>query len=177
MAKGEQKLLWIDLEMSGLDIETNVIIEVAAIITEGLDFKEIETYHAVIKQDQKYIDQMDEWNKKTHGDSGLIAQIPYGKEPKLVEQELSQLCAKHFNERIVIAGNSIGHDRQFINRYMKEFAKHLHYRMLDVTSWKIVFKDFLKEEHLKKNTHRALDDIRESIAELKHYLQFVNTSL
>lgn len=168
-----EKLFWIDLEMSGLEIEKNVIIEVAAIITEGLEFKEIQTYHAVVKQDQKYIDQMDDWNKTTHGATGLIDKIPTGKLPSLVELELIDIARKHFTDKIVIAGNSINHDRQFLNRYFKEFAKYLHYRMLDVTSWKIIFKDFLKTEYKKNNTHRALDDIRESISELKFYQQFI----
>lgn len=166
-------LFWIDLEMSGLDVEKEVIIEVAVIVTD-YKLNELETYHAVVKQPQKYIDGMDDWNKKTHGESGLIAQIPNGKDPDLVEKELIALGEKYFGkERIIIAGNSIGHDKLFLTRYFKEFSKQLHYRLLDVTSWKLVFKDMLKVKHEKKNTHRALDDIRESIDELKYYMKFI----
>jgi len=167
------KLMWIDLEMTGLEVETNVIIEVACIITnEKLD--ELETYHAVLKQPQSYLDQMDDWNKKTHKDTGLLDKIPHGKDPKLVEQELMEIGKKHFfNERIILAGNSIGHDKTFLNHYFKDFSKRLHYRVLDVSSWKVIFRDVLNHQFEKKNTHRALDDIRESIGELKFYMGFI----
>jgi oligoribonuclease len=167
------KLMWIDLEMSGLEIETNVIIEVACIITNE-KLEEIETYHAIVQQPQKYLDQMDEWNKKTHKESGLLDKIPQGKPPQEVEKELVSLGKKHFgSERIILAGNSVGHDRAFLNHYFKDFSKMLHYRLLDVSSWKIIFKDVLNFKFDKKNTHRALDDIRESIGELKYYMGFI----
>lgn len=166
-------LFWIDLEMTGLDVEKEVIIEAAVIVTD-YKLNEIETYHAVVKQPQIYIDKMDEWNTKTHKESGLVDQIPKGKDPAVVEQELIALSKKHFgNNRVIIAGNSIGHDKLFLNQHFKEFSKLLHYRLLDVTSWKLVFKDILKVKHEKKNTHRALDDIRESIDELKYYMKFI----
>ena len=167
------KLFWIDLEMTGLDVEKEVIIEAAVIVTDT-QFKELETYHAVIKQPQKYLDGMDDWNQKTHKESGLLEQIPKGKDPEQVEKELIELAKKHFgSERVIIAGNSIGHDKLFLNHHFKEFSKLLHYRLLDVTSWKLVFKDILKIKHEKKNAHRALDDIRESIDELKFYMKFI----
>lgn len=166
-------LFWIDLEMSGLDPEKEVIIECAVIVTD-YTLKELETYHAVIKQPQSYIDGMDEWNKKTHGETGLIAQIPNGKDPVQVEKDLIDLSKKYFgSDRVIIAGNSIGHDKLFLSKHFKDFAKLLHYRLLDVTSWKLVFKDMLRVKHEKKNTHRALDDIRESIDELKFYMKFI----
>lgn len=166
-------LFWIDLEMSGLEVEKEVIIECAVIITD-YNLKELETYHTVVKQPQRYIDGMDEWNKKTHGESGLIAQIPNGKDPELVEKELIELGTKYFgNSKIILAGNSVGHDKAFLNYHYKKFSSLLHYRLLDVTSWKLVFKDILKVKHEKKNTHRALDDIRESIEELKFYMKFI----
>jgi oligoribonuclease len=165
--------MWIDLEMTGLEIATNVIIEVACIITNE-KLEEIETYHAIVKQPQKYLDQMDDWNKKTHGESGLLAKIPQGTPPEEVEKALIAIGKKHFkDEKIVLAGNSVGHDRNFLNQYFKEFAKHLHYRLLDVSSWKIIFKDVMDIKFDKKNTHRALDDIRESIGELKHYMSYI----
>ncbi len=168
------RIFWIDLEMSGLEIETNVILEAAAVITD-FDFNEVETYHAVVKQDQKYIDQMDAWNKKTHGESGLIAKIPNGKTPELVEEELVDLVRKHFgSEKAILAGNSVGHDRAFLSRYFPNLTQHLHYRILDVTSWKLVMKNKFNIEFNKKNTHKAVDDIRESIEEIKHYTKFVS---
>lgn len=161
------------MEMTGLDVEKEVIIEVAAIVTD-LDFKELDTYHAVVKQPQKYIDGMDAWNTEHHGASGLTAAIPTGKEQDVVENELLALISKHFGnnnkERPIIAGNSISQDRLFIAKHMHSLNAALHYRMLDVSSWKIIFAEKYNLKYEKQNTHRALDDIRESIAELKYYL-------
>ncbi len=168
------KLLWLDMEMTGLDVDKEVIIEVAAIVTD-LDCKELDTYHAVVKQPQEFLDRMDSWNTEHHGESGLTALVPSGKEPSLVEHELLALISKHFGnsnkDRPILAGNSIGQDRLFINKYMKSLGTALHYRMLDVSSFKIVFSEMFKIKYEKENTHRALDDVRESIAELKFYLE------
>src|SRR4051812_32895328 len=115
-----EKLFWIDLEMTGLDIEKEVILECALIVTD-LEFKELDSYHAIIKQPQKYIDAMDDWNKKHHSESGLISSVATGKDPAVVERELIALFKKHTGkEKCVLAGNSIGQDRLFINKYWKE---------------------------------------------------------
>lgn len=174
-ASAPSKWLWVDLEMTGLDVEKEVIIEVAALVTD-LDFNVLETYQAVVKQPQKFIYGMDEWNTKHHGESGLTAKIPNGKEPALVEQELCQLVQKHFADpknRPVLCGNSIAQDRLFISKYFKNFDKLLHYRMLDVTAWKIVMNSKYNLKYEKKNTHQALQDILESIEELKYYTSFI----
>ena len=170
-----EKLLWIDMEMTGLDVTKEVPIEIAAIVTD-MDFNELGDYHAVVKQDQRFLDQMDDWNKEHHGASGLTKAVPSGKEPSVVEAELLALIDKHFDAAPVIAGNSIGQDRLFINKYFPKLAAKLHYRMLDVTSWKIVFNAKYGVKHDKKNSHRAVDDIRESIAELKFYLSHVKSA-
>lgn len=168
-----EKLFWIDLEMTGLDIEREVILECAVVIT-NLEFETLESYHAVVKQSQSYLDSMDEWNKKHHTESGLVAQISTGKDPTQVEKDLMQLTKKHWpKEKAVLAGNSIAQDRLFINKYWKGFSSLLHYRMLDVTSWKILMKSKYHVSYEKKGAHRAIDDIHESINELKHYLSFV----
>ncbi|MDZ4662595.1 MAG: oligoribonuclease [Pseudomonadota bacterium] len=170
------KLLWVDLEMSGLDVEKEVIIECAVVVTD-MEFTALDTFHAVIKQPKKYLEGMDDWNKKHHKESGLIDQVPKGTDPERVEDELCHLLDKHFsNERAIIAGNSIAQDRLFINRHFKKFSSRLHYRMLDVSSWKIIFKEKYNISYEKKNAHRALDDIQESINELKHYLKFLRPS-
>jgi oligoribonuclease len=168
------KLFWIDLEMTGLDIEKEVIIECAALITD-LNFNILDTYETVVKQPQHYLDQMDEWNKKHHGDSGLTAKVPNGLDPEEVEYHLISMVNKHFtnDERPILAGNSISQDRLFIDKYWHEFSSLLHYRMLDVSSWKIIFNSKLGLKYGKVNAHRALDDIKESIAELKFYLSYV----
>lgn len=167
------KMFWLDMEMTGLDVEKEVPIEVAVIICD-LEFKELEIYHAIIKQPKEYLDRMDDWNREHHGASGLTAAVPNGKPPAEVERELTQLIDRHFQgEPAVLCGNSIGQDRLFINRYFPNLAKKLHYRMLDVTSWKVVYQNMLGIKFEKKNSHRAIDDIRESISELRHYLSFV----
>ena len=161
--------------MTGLDVDKEVIIEVAAIVTDN-KLEALETYHSIVKQPQEYIDRMDDWNKKTHGESGLTALIPTGQDPANVENDLLKLVEKHFTpkDRIILAGNSIGQDRLFVNKYFKRFAERLHYRMLDVTSFKIVFNNMFQISYAKKQTkHRAIDDVQESINELKKYLEFV----
>lgn len=171
-----EKLLWIDMEMTGLNVEKEVPIEIAAIVTD-IDLKELETFHAIIKQPQEFLDRMDDWNTQHHGDSGLTAQVPNGTPPEAVEKAMMMLVDRHFHgERAVIAGNSIGQDRLFINRYFPMLNAKLHYRMLDVTSWKIMMNARFELKFEKKNTHRAIDDIRESIAELAFYLAHVKKS-
>ncbi len=174
MDKITHKLFWIDLEMTGLDVKKEVILEVAAVITD-MDFNVLGDYHAVLKQPQKYLDAMDDWNTKHHNNSGLVAKVPHGIEPAKVEADLIALADKHFGQskmadRPILAGNSIGQDRLFIDAQMPNFSDKLHYRMLDVSSWKIIFNNKFGLKHDKQSKHRALDDIHESIAELKFYL-------
>lgn len=170
-----ENLLWVDLEMTGLDVEKEVIIEVAAIVT-GLDLHTKETYHTVVKQPQQYIDAMDEWNTTHHGQSGLIEQIPQGKLPEVVEQELCNIVDKYFSKEspAILAGNTIGQDRKFIDKYFKNLSNRLHYRSLDVTAWKIIFESNFDQFYEKQDSHRALTDIEESIHELKFYMSFLN---
>lgn len=163
-------LLWVDMEMTGLDVEKEVPIEIAAIITDW-KFKTLTDYHAVIHQPQKFLDGMDDWNKKHHGDSGLLGLIPKGKSMKVVDEELAGMIHEYFGrDRAILAGNSIGQDRLFIAKYMPRTEERLHYRMLDVTSYKVVFNNMYNIKFKKKDAHRAVDDIRESIAELQFYL-------
>jgi oligoribonuclease len=171
-----KKLLWLDMEMSGLDVERERILEVAAIVTD-LDFREIEDYHAVVRQPRETLERMDDWNRKHHGASGLTEQVlASGRDQEEVERELVALVRRRIGEPAVLAGNSIGQDRLFINKYMPEFAKSLHYRMLDVTAWKVIMNAKFGVKYEKKNAHRAVDDIRESIAELQLYLAQVKPS-
>jgi oligoribonuclease len=168
------KLLWIDMEMTGLDVEKEVIIEVAAVVTD-MHFQSLYRYHAIVCQPQSYLDAMDAWNKKHHTDSGLAALVPSGKSPDQVESDLMVLLDTHFpDERAVLAGNSIAQDRLFINKYFTRFAPRLHYRALDVTSFKVVFVNCFGVTYEKRGAHRAVDDIAESIAELQHYLSYVS---
>lgn len=166
------------MEMTGLDVEKEVVIEVAAIITD-YDFKELDTFETVIKQDQKYLAAMDDWNTEHHTKSGLVKKVPHGMEPFEAEHYLMDLVRKHFPDtrnRPMLAGNSITQDRLFIEKYFESFAGQLHYRMLDVSSWKIIFQKKFGYHYQKSNQHRALDDIRESIGELKNYMEFLDAS-
>lgn len=166
------KLFWIDLEMTGLDVNKEVIIECAALITD-FDFRILDQYEAVVKQPQKYLDAMDDWNKTHHRDSGLTAKVPSGYDPQDVENDLIKMLDKHFppsSGRPILAGNSIAQDRLFIDKYFTRFSARLHYRMLDVTSWKIIFNSKFNLSYQKQNAHRALDDIRESVAEMQFYV-------
>ncbi|MEZ4871642.1 MAG: oligoribonuclease [Bdellovibrionales bacterium] len=168
------KLLWIDMEMTGLDVEIEVPIEVAAVVTD-MQLNQLGTpYHAVIRQPDDFIENMDDWNKTHHSQSGLLDRIPKGKQPDLVEKELCQFIDDHFDgQKAILCGNSIFQDRKFIDKYMPKVSDRLHYRLLDVTSWKIIMENCFDVSHDKKDAHRATDDIFESIEELKTYLKHV----
>lgn len=167
------KLLWLDMEMTGLDVEKEVPIEVAAIITDW-EWNPVSTYHTVIKQPRKYLAAMDDWNQKHHKDSGLLDLIPKGQAIKAVDRELAAWIKEYFGEeKAILAGNTISQDRLFIRKYLPDTEATLHYRMLDVTSWKVIFNGLFHKKFKKKDVHRALDDIRESIDEFKFYLSFI----
>lgn len=168
------KLFWIDMEMTGLNPQQDRVIEVAALITD-LQFNILDEYESIVFQTPEILALMDEWNQKHHGESGLLDRIPHGPPQSQVEQELCSLAQKHFTkEKPILAGNSIGQDRAFIKTYFHQFESLLHYRMLDVSSWKIIMNNKYKKTYKKSEKHRALDDIRESIAELQFYLSFLD---
>jgi len=172
-----ERLLWLDMEMTGLDVEREVPIEIGAIVT-GWELEPLASYHSVIRQPQSYLDQMDDWNKKHHGQSGLLALIPNGQDMNIVEDQLLAFCDQHMGqEPLVLAGNSIFQDRLFISKYFKRLAQRLHYRMLDVTSWKIALQAKQGAKFNKANTHRATEDIIESINEFKFYLSFLRETV
>ena len=163
--------LWLDLEMTGLDVEKERIIEVGAIITDT-NLKPLGDFHRIVSQPDELLKKMDAWNQTHHKSSGLLDAIPNGDKEEMVEKDLIKWCKKYFKEPIILAGNSIGQDRLFIERYFKEFSKLLHYRQLDVTSFKLHFST-LGIHFKKNNSHRAIDDIKESIEELKYFWSFV----
>lgn len=180
MARMEQKspyFLWVDLEMTGLNPDTDVILEVAAIITDyKLNTKA--TYHEIVYQPQEIIENMDPWCIKTHGESGLTEKIPDGKPLEQVEHDFLSFLTPFYNENdaIILCGNTISQDRAFIKNYMPHLYRRLHYRVLDVSTLKEIFGRMYQKKFTKKEVHRALDDIEESIEELKFYLQFINIS-
>ncbi|MBR3269834.1 oligoribonuclease [Candidatus Saccharibacteria bacterium] len=173
MAKG--KLLWIDLEMTGLDPEKDKILEVAAIAT-NMSLKEVGRFEAVVKVSDKLMKERmvgEFWDKNATSRDALMEQNKDGKPVKEVEEELLKFLNKNFGKEIYLAGNSIHQDRKFIEREMPELNKKLHYRMLDVSAWKIYFENALGRKFTKPENHRALDDIEGSIEELKWYLTFL----
>ncbi|HEY8992697.1 MAG TPA: oligoribonuclease [Candidatus Microsaccharimonas sp.] len=177
--KTSKKILWVDLEMTGLDPIEDRILEVAAIVTDW-DFKELETYEAAIKVGSKLIEKRmnngpskDFWEKFPAVRNALVKQNnEHGRSGRTIEKELVALIEKHFEEGTpaLLAGNSIHMDRQFIASEWKKLDGKLNYRMLDVSALKVVFDGKYGKKFAKPENHRALDDIRGSIMELKYYL-------
>lgn len=168
------KLLWIDLEMTGLDPVEDRILEVAAIATDW-DLKEIATYTAVKKVGPSLVKKRmvgEFWEKFPHVREALVTQNLAGKNGRIVENELLAFIDEHFDkdERVLLAGNSIHQDRKFIDNEWGRLSERLHYRMLDVSAWKVVFDGKFKKKFAKPESHRALEDIRGSIQELSYYL-------
>jgi oligoribonuclease len=168
------KLLWVDLEMTGLEPETDRILEVAAIVTD-FEFKELARYEAIIHQPEDVIQRMNEWAKLTHTQSGLVDKVATGQQEQDVIEQFVAFIQRHFTEKPILAGNSIHQDRRFIRKWWPQVEALLHYRMLDVSSYKIMWLGRGNVAYPKKETHRALDDIEESIAELKYYLSDKNS--
>jgi oligoribonuclease len=171
------KLLWVDLEMTGLDVDDDVILEVAAEITD-FSFKTLATYEAIVKQPrQLVIDRMQKniwWADYPANRDDFINKLDQGKDSEQVEQELIELIEQQFgSEPAILSGNSIHNDRNFIKHWWPGLDLKLHYRMLDVSSWKIFMQGRYDTEYEKKNVHRAFDDIQASIAELQYYLEML----
>jgi len=167
-------LIWIDLEMTGLEPETDRIIEMAVIVTTS-DLESVAEGPVIaVHQPDSVLALMDEWNQKTHGESGLIDRV---KQSSIDEPEAEQLILTFLTEHCdagtsPMCGNSIGQDRRFLARYMKNLEAFFHYRNLDVSTLKELARRWRPEivaGVMKKGTHQALDDIRESIEELCYY--------
>lgn len=178
--KHNRNLVWMDLEMTGLSPPDDRILEIATVVTDPqLNLIE-EGPVLAVSQPLARLAQMDEWNTRTHTDSGLVARV---KASDIGEGEAERITlafiAKHVpGNHSPLCGNSICQDRRFLALYMPKLEAYLHYRNLDVSSIKelvVRWRPELLNDFKKNNTHRALDDIRESIAELKYYREtFIN---
>lgn len=171
------KILWIDLEMTGLDPVEDRILEAAAIATDW-DFHEIATFEAVVNVDSSLMKSRmvgEFWEKFSEVRTQLVAQNESGKSSESVEDGLLAFIDEHFepDTRVLLGGNSIHQDRKFIDNEWPRFAQRLHYRILDVSAWKVVFEGKYGKKFAKPENHRALDDIRGSIEELQYYLKKV----
>jgi oligoribonuclease len=171
------KILWLDLEMTGLDAENDLILEVAMIATDW-DFNEIATFEGVVKNENMTLDERIAtnsvfWDANPTALDGLKAQNENGKDLAVVEDEILAFIDKHFDADtpVLLGGNSIHMDRRFITSQWSRFDARLHYRMLDVSAWKVVFEGKFKKKFAKPEEHRALGDIRGSIMELEYYLK------
>ncbi|MDI3323699.1 oligoribonuclease [Pontibacterium granulatum] len=167
-------LIWIDLEMTGLDPDNDYIIEIATIVTDA-DLNVIaEGPTMAIHQPDSVLDGMDEWCTNQHGKSGLTQRV---KDSTINEREAEQRTIEFLLEHVdkgasPICGNSIGQDRRFLYRHMPELESFFHYRNLDVSTIKEIARRWRPEVLdgvQKKGSHLALDDIRDSIEELRHY--------
>ncbi|CAO0789501.1 unnamed protein product [Mucor circinelloides] len=171
-------LVWIDCEMTGLDIKKDHLIEIAVLITDGDLNVVAKGPELIIHQPKQVMDNMNEWCIQHHGDSGLTQQVL---ESKITVQEAEKQVYEFLKQHIPagvapLAGNTVHEDKKFLCKEMPSIVDHLHYRIVDVSTIKELSKRWYPEIAsgvVKKATHRALDDIIESIEELKYYRQHV----
>ncbi|UAW99124.1 oligoribonuclease [Halopseudomonas nanhaiensis] len=167
-------LIWIDLEMTGLDPDNDVIIEIATIVTDSQLNVLAEGPSMAVKQPDALLDGMDEWNTRQHGQSGLTQRV---KDSTISLAEAERLTIDFLSQwvpagRSPMCGNSICQDRRFLYRGMPELERYFHYRNLDVSTLKELAARWapeVKNGFHKQSTHLAMDDIRDSINELRHY--------
>ena len=174
MAQNDTHLVWVDMEMSGLDPDKDVVLEVALVVTDK-DLNLVEEGPVlVVHQADAVLDAMDSWNKSTHGKSGLIDKVKASPLSEAdVENQMIEFMKRHVGERkSPMCGNSICQDRRFMARHLPKLEAYFHYRNLDVSTLKVLaarWRPELKDGFKKANSHTALADIQESIEELKYY--------
>ena len=174
MPQDQNNLAWIDMEMTGLNPESDRIIEVAIVITDSALVTRAEAPVLVVHQSDAVLDAMDEWNKGTHKRSGLIERVKASRLTDAeVEMKMLGFLAEHLPARTSpMCGNSICQDRRFLARYMPRLEAYFHYRNLDVSTLKELCKRWrpeLAKGLVKHGKHEALADIYESIDEMKYY--------
>lgn len=177
MKADEKNLIWLDLEMTGLNPDTDRIIEIALVLTDSDLNILAESPALAIHQSDETLDAMDKWNTKQHKKTGLTQRV---KESAIDEAAAEQMMLEFISawvpkEKSPMCGNSICQDRRFLYRYMPKLEAYFHYRNLDVSTLKELCKRWqpdIAKSFKKKSKHLALDDIYDSINELKHYREF-----
>jgi len=178
MTVSAQNLVWIDMEMTGLDPEENVVLEIATIITDK-DLNVLAQGPVIaIHQSDEELAKMDDWNVNTHTKSGLVARVKASEhdEARAVAETLEFIRQWVPERTSPLCGNSIGQDRRFMVKHMGELEAFFHYRNVDVSTIKELVRRWqpeLLDQFTKSGSHQALDDIRESIAELQFYRSHV----
>ncbi|RKZ81013.1 MAG: oligoribonuclease [Gammaproteobacteria bacterium] len=180
MTKSKKNLIWIDLEMTGLDTNNDAIIEIATIVTDGDLNVLAEGPIVAIHQPDAALEAMDEWNTRQHGGSGLTERV---RKSTINEAQAEQQTLEFLKEYVPagvspMCGNSICQDRRFMARIMPELEAYFHYRNLDVSSLKELARRWapkVEKSFKKKSSHLAMDDVKDSIRELQHYREhFIN---
>jgi oligoribonuclease len=172
--RSKKHLVWIDCEMTGLDPATNGLLEIATIIT-NYDLEILARGPVLaIRASESKLDAMDAWNKRTHKQSGLLQRVrEEGVSVAEAERQTLAFVKKYCYKRSApLCGNSIGQDKRFLAKYMPELHEYLHYKVIDVSSIKLLASEWYGgkyEAPKKQERHRALADIEESIAELAYY--------
>jgi oligoribonuclease len=174
MTANAGNLIWIDLEMTGLDVMHDRIIEIATIVTDSNLEVLAEGPVFAIHQADSLLEQMDEWNTRQHHQSGLVTRV---KESEVTEHEAEAATLNFLREHTIegkspMCGNSIWQDRRFLARYMPALEKYFHYRLIDVSTLKELAQRWAPKVYnglQKESRHLALDDTRDSIAELRYY--------
>ena len=179
MTNASYRLVWIDCEMTGLDLEVDELVEIAVVITD-YDLKAVdEGFSIVIKPDDSALESMNDFVRNMHTTSGLIEEIPGGVSVADAEYQVLEYVLKHVptEQKAPLAGNTIGTDRAFLAKFMPRLDAHLHYRNVDVSSIKELSRRWFPRVYFnapkKDGGHRALADILESIRELEYYRRAV----
>ncbi|GAA2461072.1 oligoribonuclease [Agromyces soli] len=179
MASASDRLVWIDCEMTGLDLEVDELVEIAVVITDYELNPVDDGISIVIKPDASALEHMNDFVRAMHTESGLIEEIPSGVSLADAEYQVLEYVLQHVPEqqKAPLAGNSIGTDRAFLTKFMPRLDAHLHYRNVDVSSIKELAKRWYPRAYFnapaKHGGHRALADILESILELRYYRRAV----
>lgn len=187
MSNMNNKIVWIDCEMTGLNVEKDALIEIAILITDSdLQLLDEEGLSIPINVEKQFLESMNNFVRKMHTNNGLLQELERGLSYEEAQEKIIKYINKYINknERPPIAGNSVSIDKMFIHKYMPKIVQYLHYRIIDVSSIKELSDRWyphiaLEYSSLKHKNHRALDDIRESIEELKFYRKniFVNKKI